>query len=277
MQGHLLKKGIKITRKQLRALIHRVDHENTVTRRANVVRRRVYTVSHPNAMWHIDGHHKLIKWRFVIHAGVDGFSRTIVYIKCATNNRAVTAFSSFLEGVAMFGVADCVRTDHGGENIDIWQYMISEHNGDTSCVITDSSVHNERVERLWRDVHRCIASTFADLFHSLESEGYLDPLNEVDLFCLHHIFLPRINRSILEFRESWNQHKLSTEVNRTPYQLFLEGMLYTPSDNSSSEPVLDDRNLSEVVGNHVQVPCNVFSPCQVLLNFISLIGVTRLQ
>ena len=58
-------------------------------------------------MWHIDGHHKLIKWRFVIHAGVDGFSRTIVYIKCATNNRAVTAFSSFLEVVPVFGVPDC--------------------------------------------------------------------------------------------------------------------------------------------------------------------------
>ena len=168
-----------------------------------------------------------------------------------------------------------MRTDHGGENIDIWQYMISEHNGDTSCVITGSSVHNERVERLWRDVHRCIASTFADLFRSLESEGYLDPLNEVDLFCLHHIFLPRINRSILQFRESWNHHKLSSEANRTPYQLFLEGMLYTLSYNSSSEPVLDDRNLSEVVGNHVQVPCNVFSPCQVLFNSISLIDVLQ--
>ncbi len=31
--------------------------------------------------------------------------------------------------------------------------MIAAHNNDYSCVITGSSVHNERVERLWRDFH----------------------------------------------------------------------------------------------------------------------------
>ena len=36
--------------------------------------------------------------------------------------------------------------------------MIANHENDYSCVITGSSVHNERIERLWRDVHRCVAS-----------------------------------------------------------------------------------------------------------------------
>ncbi len=96
--------------------------------------------------------------------------------------------------------------------------MILCHGNDTSCVITGSSVHNERVERLWRDVHRCVLSMFGDLFCCLEQEALLNPLNKVDLFCLHFIFLPRINRNLLEFRESWNHHKLSTEGNRSPYQ-----------------------------------------------------------
>ena len=51
-----------------------------------------------------------------------------------------------------------VRSDHGGENVDVWRYMIANHENDYSCVITGSSVHNERIERLWRDVHRCVAS-----------------------------------------------------------------------------------------------------------------------
>ena len=42
--------------------------------------------------------------------------------------------------------------------------------------------HNERVERLWRDVTRCVSKTFIDIFNSLEAEGVLDPLNEVDMF-----------------------------------------------------------------------------------------------
>lgn len=113
-----------------------------------------------------------------------GFSRTTCYIKRSTNNRAVTALNGFNEGVAVFGVPDKVRTDHGGDNIEILRYMISSHGNDTDCVVTGSSVHNERVERLWRDVHRCVLRMFADLFCCLESESYLDPLNEVDLFCL---------------------------------------------------------------------------------------------
>ena len=78
----------------------------------------------------------------------------------------------------------------------IWKCMILSHSNDYSRVLTGSSVHNERIKRMWRDVHRCIASTYADTFRNLESEDLLDPLNEVDFYCLHYIFLPRINKSI---------------------------------------------------------------------------------
>jgi len=80
--------------------------------------------------------------------------------------------------------------------------MIAVHHLDYSCVITGSSVHNERVERLWRDVHRCIASNFVEKFQRLESDGLLDPVNEVDLYVLHLVFLPLINKCITEFTDS---------------------------------------------------------------------------
>ena len=72
-------------------------------------------VAAPNAMWHVDGNHKLIRWWLVIHAGVDGFSRTVVFIKCANNNKSVTVLEAFRMGVSQFGIPDCVRSDHGGE------------------------------------------------------------------------------------------------------------------------------------------------------------------
>ena len=84
-KSHLLRLGIKVTRQELRNSIHRVDHENTVSRQSKMVKRRVYSVEHPNALWHIDSHHKLIKWRFVTHAAIDGFSHTITYINCSNN------------------------------------------------------------------------------------------------------------------------------------------------------------------------------------------------
>ena len=266
LKGHLFRLGIKVPRSQLRASIHEVDHERTVCRRSNVIKRCTYSVPAPNAMWHVDGNHKLIRWRLVVHAGVDGFSRTIVYIVCANNNKATTVLSAFMGGVSRFGVPECVRSDHGGENVDVWRYMLDAHPNNESCVLTGSSTHNERIERMWRDVYRCVSSQFAEIFRSLESGSILDPLNEVDIFCLHFTFLPRINKLLREFQESWNSHGLSTEGHHTPYQLFTEGFLFeqtapvlpNTTGGSASQPS------SGTTIEPVQVPVNTFKPCAVL-------------
>ncbi|KAF8546223.1 hypothetical protein OG21DRAFT_1377957, partial [Imleria badia] len=36
------------------------------------IKRRVYEVPRSNYVWHIDGHHKLIRWGIVIHGMIDG-------------------------------------------------------------------------------------------------------------------------------------------------------------------------------------------------------------
>ena len=105
------------------------------------MRRRVYHVDGPNCLWHIDGNHKLIKWRFVIHGGIDGFSRNL---HCSNNYRAITHLSLFVNAVQSHGLPEKVRSDLGGENVDIWRYMVERH-GTNSAVITGSSTHNERV------------------------------------------------------------------------------------------------------------------------------------
>ena len=65
---------------------------------------------------------------------------------------------------------------------------------------------------------------YYDTFNALEVENMLDPLNEVDTYCLHFVFLPRIiNKHLADFQSSWNSHTLSTEGNMSPLQLFVEG------------------------------------------------------
>ena len=39
-----------------------------------------------------------------------------------------------------------------------------------------------------------VVQPFADVFRLLENEEDLDPLNQIDIFCLNYIFLPWINR-----------------------------------------------------------------------------------
>ena len=59
----------------------------------------------------------------------------------------------------------------------------------------------------------------------MELEGLLDPLNHKHLYALHYIYKPRIQKSLDEFREGWNHHSIRTEQNKTPYQLFVSGVL----------------------------------------------------
>ena len=83
MTGHLTTCGIIVPRARMRASIHRIDPINTAIRRSVTVRRRVYNVDGPNALWDIDVNHKLIKWRFVIHGCCDGCSRRITFLHCS--------------------------------------------------------------------------------------------------------------------------------------------------------------------------------------------------
>ena len=265
--GHLTRQGIIIPRAKLRAPIHRIDPINTALRRSFVVQRRVYSVPGPNAVWHIDGHHKLIRWRFVTHGGIDGFSRTIVYMKCSDNNRADTVLSSFQSAVHGYGLPSRVRSDLGGENVGVWRYMVEQQR----TVITGSSTHNERIERLWRDVYRSVGVLFREVFYTLEANRKLDPLNEIDLYCLHLVFLPRINGALESFTESWNNHSISTVGvgNLTPNQLFIRGALQgntvvpvMPIPTSLNSP----GSIQPTHNSIVEVPRSTFKPCTLLKN-----------
>eukprot|EP00731_Ephydatia_muelleri_P017684 Em0010g782a len=63
------------------------------------------------------------------------------------------------------------------------------------------------------------------VFYYMEQHDLLDPINENHLFALHYVYLPRINRSLKQFKEAWNCHGLRTERGKTPNQLFTAGLL----------------------------------------------------
>lgn len=68
-----------------------------------------------------------------------------------------SVLSYFMEVVSYYGLPLHVRCDRGGENVRVAKYMWSQPGRDSTAVIMGRSVHNQRIERLWRDVFQgCI-------------------------------------------------------------------------------------------------------------------------
>ena len=140
-----------------------------------------------------------------------GFQGQWFFFSAPIITKALTVLNCFTKATQLYDIPHNIRTDRGGENTEIWRFMV-HHYSSPSAVITGSSVHNERIERLWRDVKRSVSSLFIHEFCTLQDNETLDPLNNLDIFCLNWVYVPIINRTLEEFRESWNNHPLSTDI-----------------------------------------------------------------
>ena len=81
LRGHLRSQGLRVQRRRLRKSIERVDKLGQALRHRTRAKkeRKQYKVDRPNALWHIDGHHKLILWGIVIHGVIDGYTRKVLH------------------------------------------------------------------------------------------------------------------------------------------------------------------------------------------------------
>ena len=165
--------GLRVQCRRIRESMTWVDPRNTAIRWGAQVSRRTYQVPWPNSFWHLDGHHSLIRWKLVIHGCIDGFSRRIKFLKCSSNNLAQTVLDLFLDAVNKDGNRwpSQIQVDKGVENVLVCDTMIEARGEGRGSFIAGPSTHNQRIEKLWRDVYRCICHQYYYIFYAMESTG----------------------------------------------------------------------------------------------------------
>ncbi|KAJ8369475.1 hypothetical protein SKAU_G00095030 [Synaphobranchus kaupii] len=114
------------------------------------------------------------------------------------------------------------------EKTDVAAFMVSVKGMDRNSHIAGRSVHNQS---------------------SLEDEGLLSPDNDVHIFALHWVFLPRLQHHLDCFVDGWNSHPLRTERNRSPLQLWHANI---DSEASPNPPEVDDLYGVEWRGPHAR-------------------------
>lgn len=149
----------------------------------------------------------------------------------------------FWKATREYGLPSRVRSDKGGENAAVSLYMLQhpQRGPGRGSMITCPSVHNQRIERLWRDLFDGVSYIYYHLFYHLENNGVLEPSNPQHLFSLHYVHVPRISRHIEKWKQGFVRHRIRTAGNRSPMQLYILGLLNLRSSQ------------------HVAV-CNVYEP-----------------
>ena len=144
----------------------------------SVLRRHCYSVPGPDFLWHTYGYDKLKPYGFSIHGCIDRFSRQIIWLKVAKNNKNSSAIASYYYSVVreMGGVPTRIRSDDGTENSIIEPIQIflrSAHDDEFAGIgsfLKGTSLANQRIESLWSQLARDRPMQWRQFFAELFSE-----------------------------------------------------------------------------------------------------------
>ncbi|KAI7810971.1 hypothetical protein IRJ41_008787 [Triplophysa rosa] len=258
VKGRLQSMGIHIQWRRVAASLHEVDSIGVLSRMYGLgcVVRRTYSVRGPLSLWHVDTNHKLIRYNIVIFGAVDGFSRKMMCLNAATNNRASTALSFFKEATERYGVPARVRADQGVENVEIASFMFSVSGIDHGSFMSGKSIHNQRCSIPLHTSYWSVTSKYYETLQSLERDHLLDLSSAKDIFCVHYIFLSKLQEDLSTFAAGWNHHPLSTEGNLSPEQKWHIGLLHTQLEQPENLEDIQEPDIDwEVAAEHDEFEC----------------------
>lgn len=167
----------------------------------------------------------IYRWGIYVHGGIDGYSRTITFLYITTQNSANIALQFFISGIRQWGLPSRIRLDRGSEYNECHRFMEWQMGADRGSAIRGKSVHNQRIERLWRDVYAKVLDIYYKLFYHLEDNNALDINNHIHMFALRYTYIPIIQNALRQWANVHNNHGIRTAHHRTPQQMWTTAMV----------------------------------------------------
>ena len=216
-------------------------------------KRPQYNVKGPRSLYHADAHEKLAhRYGFWFHGCMDGYSRFCVYLQARDNKRARTVRDIFVagcdEGAGGAGWASRCRWDKGSENRDAIREQINRHydperpeTGQRGSAITGVSMDNSRMEGFWRYVREQVTDQFYGCFHHMRTRReILNPADPCDLYILHTVFMPVVQRALDDMRAMWNEHPIRQRAHTPGHFGGIPSILFRETPQSVALRQCDD-------------------------------------
>ena len=196
IRQRLIQNGKAYTFNSVRLALKSIDPDVVARRLKHRLKRRKYINCGPNYVWHIDGNDKLKPFGFCIHAGIDGFSRKILWLKVSyTNKDPLVVCQYYLDAISTLGtLPKTIRADRGTENVDIFsvQTFFRRNHADLlsgkSSFQYGKSVSDQRIEAWWSILKRDTLKTCINYFKDLRESGVYDDSDIIHVEALRFCF-----------------------------------------------------------------------------------------
>lgn len=225
-----LKYGIRLCHKKVMEILREKDYQGVLRRQRHVLRRRTYSALGPGYLWHADGHDKLKRFGFAIHACIDGYSRRVIWVNCASSNNDPTIIAYYyLEAIRELELCPrTLRTDCGTENNIMASIQCALQNSVRAHKYGTSQA-NQRIESWWCYLRKMRMQFWIDYFEDMELSNLFDPDNGQHVDILRFCFMNVLRRDLCEVKQLWNNHRIRQSRGARCPGGFPDQLFFTPT------------------------------------------------